>query len=216
MKKIATSIIVVFIALACTTGESKYKLLRSNNIDVSQWKNYLGAKRTQYDIEVSANTGDKEIKIILKQAVKDLSKKRKVDGLSVQLYLKNTNLPYAIAEWAPEGKWGKVERGKLKSIFKTSIQIYPERRPKKSSNVKKFSLSLAKRKIIYREISQSQKRTRQIAYHKYPDDFMKEFDHMTELDKKYEKKICYKYNITDKQKSSIIAEGALNNWPLKK
>jgi hypothetical protein len=216
MNKIAVSIIVVFIALAFSVsalGESNYTLLRSKNIDASPWKNYLGAKRTQYDIEVSATTGDKEIKLILEQAVKDLSKKREVDALAVRLYLNDTNLPYAIAEWAPEGKWGNAERGKPKSIFKTSIQIYPERRPKKSSNAEKFGLSLEKRKMIYREISRSQKRTRQIASQKYPDDIMKEIDYMTELDKKYEKEICDKYNITDKQKSSIIGEGATNNWP---
>ena len=216
MKRIVVAIMVVFIAIAFSIsamGENRYKLLRSKNIDASQWKNYLGAKRTQYDIEVAANTGDEEIKKILEQAVKELAKKREVDALAVRLYLKDTNLPYAIAKWAPDGDWSKAERGKPKSIFKTSMEIYPEHRPKESSNVEKFGLSLEKRKMIYREICNSQRRTRQIATQKYPSDIMKQYDYMEELDKKYEKQICDKYNITDEQKSSILGEGVSNNWP---
>jgi len=216
MKKSVVSIMVVFIAIAFTLnamGGNKYKLLRSKNIDASQWKNYLGAKRTQYDIEVAANTGDEEIKKILEQAVKELAEKRKVDALAVRLYLKNTNLPYAIANWAPDGDWTKAERGKPKSIFRTSIKIYPEHRPKESSNVEKFGLSLKKRKMVYCEICQSQKRTRQIATQKYPSDIMKQYDYMEELDKNYEKQICDKYNITYDQKYSILGEGVENNWP---
>jgi hypothetical protein len=216
MKKTVVSVMIVFITMAFTLnamGEIKYTLLRSHNIDASQWKNYLGAKRTQYDIEVAASTGDEEIEMILEQAVKELVKKREVDALAVRLYLKDTNLPYAIATWAPDGDWGKAERGKPKSIFKTSIEIYPEHRPKQSSNVEKFGLSLEKRKMIYREISNSQRRTRQIATQKYPSDWNKQVDYMFELDKKYEKKICDKYNITDDQKSKILGEGVSNNWP---
>ena len=187
-------------------AENKYKLLRSNNLD------YSNVKRTQYHIEVAANTGDEEIKKILEQAVKELAEKREVDALWVNLYLKDTSSPYAIAKWAPDGDWGKAERGKPKSIFKTSIEIYPESRPKESSNVEKFGLSLEKRKMIYREICQSQRKTRQISTQKYPSDIMKQSDYMEELDKKYEKKICDKYNITDEQKLSILGEGVSNNW----
>ena len=216
MKKTVVSIMVVFIAIAFTLnamGGNKYKLLRSKNIDASQWKDYLGAKRTQYDIEVSTNMGDEEINKILEQAVRELARKREVDALVVFLYLRDTNLPYATAYWAPYGDWSKAERGKPKSIFKTSIEIYPEKRPKKSSNVKKFGLSLEKRKMIYREICQSQRRTRQIAAQKYPSDIMKQSDYMFELDKKHEKQICDKYNITYDQKYSILGEGVENNWP---
>lgn len=216
MKKIVASIIVVFIAIAFSIsamGENKYKLLRSKNLDASQWESSLGAKRTQYDIEVAGDMGDEEIKKLLEQAVKELAKKREVDALAVRLYLKDTNLPYAIAEWAPYGDWSKAERGKSRSIFKTSIKIYPEHRPKESSKVEKFGLSLEKRKKIYREISRSQEKSRQIATQKYPNDIMKKIDHMTELDKKYEKEIRDKYNITDDQKANILGEGVSNNWP---
>jgi len=106
MKRIEVSIMVLFIAIAFSIsamGENRYESLRSKNIDASQWKNYLGAKRTQYDIEVAANTVDEEIKKILEQAVNELAKKREVDALAVRLYLKDTNLPYAIAYWAPDG-----------------------------------------------------------------------------------------------------------------
>ena len=211
MKRIVVSIMVLFIAMSFSIsamGENRYKLLKSKNIDTS-----LGAKRTQYNIEVSANMGDEEIQKILEIAVKELAKKREVDALAVRLYLKDTNLPYAIAYWAPDGDWSKAERGKSKSIFKTSIEIYPEHRPRESSNVKKFGLSLEKRKTIYREISNSQRRTLQIATQKYPSDIMKQADYIEELDKKYEKQICDKYNITDEQKRSILGEGVSNNWP---
>ena len=198
MNRFVGPIIVVFISIAFSISameDNSYKLLRSKNIDASQWENYLGAKRTQYDIEVASNTGDEEIKKILEQSVKELAKKREVDALAVRLYLKDTNLPYAIAHWAPDGDWSKAERGKPKSIFKTSIKIYPEHRPKETSNDVKYGLSLKERKMIYREISESQKKTRRIATQKYSSDIMKQYEYMEELDKKYEKQICDKYNI---------------------
>jgi hypothetical protein len=67
--------------------------------------------------------------------------------------------------------------------------------------------------MIYREISNSQRKTRQIATQKYPSDIMKQYDYMEELDKQYEKRICDKYRITDEQKRSILGEGVSNNWP---
>jgi hypothetical protein len=48
---------VVFIALAFSIsaiGDNRYKLLRSKNLD------YSVVRRTQYDIEVAANTGMKK------------------------------------------------------------------------------------------------------------------------------------------------------------
>lgn len=216
MKKTVVSVMVVFIAMAFTLnamGGNKYKLLRSHNIDSGQWKNSLGAKRTVYHIEIDKILGDEEIKKILEQAVKDLAKKRDVDALSVALYFKGTSHPFAQAYWAPYGDWSKAERGKPKSIFKTSISITQQLKPKKSSNVEKFDLSLEKRKMIYREICQSQRRTRQIATQKYPSDWSKQGDYISELDKKYEKKICDKYNITDDQKYEILGEGVSHSWP---
>ena len=216
MKKTVVSVLIVFITMAFTLnamGEIKYTLLRSHNIDSGQWKTSLGAKRTAYHIEIDKILGDEEIKKILEQAVKDLAKKRDVDALSVALYFKGTSHPFAQAYWAPYGDWSKAERGKPKSIFKTSISITQQLKPKKSSNVEKFDLSLEKRKMIYREICQSQKRTRQIATQKYPSDWSKQGDYMSELDEKYEKKICDKYNITDDQKYEILGEGVSHSWP---
>ena len=216
MKKTIVSVVIVFITMAFTLnamGEIKYTLLRSHNIDSGQWKNSLGAKRTAYHIEIDKILGDEEIKKILEQAVKDLAKKRDVDALMVALYFKGTSHPFAQAYWAPYGDWSKAERGKPKSIFKTSISITQQLKPKKSSNVEKFDLSLEKRKMVYREICQSQRRTRQIATQKYPSDWSKQGDYMSELDKKYEKKICDKYNITDDQKYEILGEGVSHSWP---
>ncbi len=216
MKKNVVSVMIAFITIAFTLnamGEIKYTLLGSRNIDAGQWKNSLGAKRTVYNIEIDKILGDEEIKKILEQAVKDLAKKRDVDALAVALYFKGTSHPFAQAYWAPYGDWSKAERGKPKSIFKTSISITQQLKPKKSSNVEKFDLSLEKRKMIYREICQSQRRTRQIATQKYPSDWNKQGDYMSELDKKYEKKICDKYNITDDQKYEILGEGVSHSWP---
>ena len=194
-------------------GENKYKLLRSKNIDASQWKDYLGAKRTQYDIEVAADMGDEEIKMVLKQAVKDFSQRREVDAMAVRLYLEGTSSqPYATAEWTPYGDWAKAEKGKPKSIFETSITILGKRTPK-SGEAKKGGLSLEQRKKIYGELSRSQDRTRRLAEQKYSSDVMKRYDYMRQLDKKYEKEICEKYNISDKQKAKIFEEGIENYWP---
>ncbi|MBU1635183.1 hypothetical protein KJ762_11840 [bacterium] len=184
-----------------------YTLLKTRNIDTA-----AGARRTVYDIEVSTDTNDEKIKMILKYAVKELSKKREVDAMSVRLYLTDTNLPYAIADWAPYGDWAKAERGKAKSIFETSIKIYPERRPQKSSNVVKYGLPLEQRKIIFQEVIRSQKNTRKTAEEKYPSDVMKQYDYMEKLDKEYESAICMKYFISDDQKCKIMDEGIKNNW----
>ena len=203
------------------TGETTYKVFRSQKIDSSPWKGHPGARRMQYDIKVPLDTDEEEVKTVLKRAIGELDRKRELDALSVRLYLEGTgDLPYAIAEWAPYGDWSKAEKGKPKSIFKISIQIYPEHRPKESSKVEKWGLSLEERKKIYREICRSQDRTRLIAEQKYPSAFRKGIEYirkqtyyMRKLDKKYEKKICDKYNITDKQKNSIVVEGVTNNWP---
>ena len=211
MKKTVVSVMVVFIAMAFTLnamGENKYTLLRSRNIDTS-----FGAKRTVYHIEIDKILGDEEIKKILEQAVKDLAKKRAVDALAVSLYFKGTSHPFAQAYWAPYGDWSKAERGKPKSIFKTSISITQQLKPKKSSKVEKWGLSLEKRKKIYREVCRSQDKTRRIATKKYPSDFMKQAEYMEMLDKIYEQEIWDRYNITDKHKYSIIGEGLNHSWP---
>jgi hypothetical protein len=210
MKKIVVSIVVVFIATAFSISamaESRYKLLRSKNLDRSV------AKRTVYHIEIDKILGDEEIKKILEQAVKDLAKKRAVDALAVALYFKGTSYPFAHADWAPNGNWGEADSRKSKSIFKTTISISQQLKPKESSNVEKFGLSLEKRKMIYRVLSQSQIKTRQIATQKYPSDWSKQGDYMFELDEKYEKQICDKYNITDEQKYEILGEGVSHSWP---
>lgn len=209
MKNLLASIVVVCMALAFPNnvkGDNQFKLIGYKNYDRSV------AKRTVYDIEVAADIQDDEVKKVLEIAVKKLANKRQVDCLRVRLFLKDTKLPYATATWAPYGEWVKADSREPKSTFRTSIKIYPELRPKKSSNVEKFGLSLEKRKMIYREISQSQKRTRQIATQKYPSDWSKQGDYMFELDEKYEKQICDKYNITDDQKNSVLGEGVSNNW----
>jgi len=217
MRKIFVIILAMFMIICISInsmGQSRYKLIRYKYLDTGKWKNHLGAKRTQYDIEVTTNIEDKEIKKILEQAVKELSELRDVDAISVRLFIENTNLPYAIAEWAPYGEWNKAERGKPKSIFKTLITIYPEHRPKESSKVEKYGLSMEQRKMIYHEVCQSQKKTRQIATQKYPSDsdYMKRYDYMYELDEKYEKEIFKKYNITHDQMCKIVDEGVSNNW----
>ena len=191
-----------------TNSLPEYRLLESKNLD------YSSVRRTQYNIEVATNTGDKEIKKILEEAVPELAKKREVDALVINLYLKDTEVAYAKATWAPEGDWGKAKRGNPKSIFKTSIEILTSWRPKESSNVKKFGLSLEQRKMIYREIGQSERRTNQISAQKYPDDFVKQAGYLRELDEKYKKEICDKYNIMQDVISSIIVEGLLNNWKM--
>jgi len=201
-------IIIIMLFSEYVEGQSQYRLVSLKNIDSSN-----GARRTQYNIEVSSDKNDEEVKNILEIAVKELINKREVDALSVRLYLENTNLPYAIAYYAPYGDWSKAERGKPKSIFKISIEMYPEYRPKNSSKVEKYGLTIEKRKMVYHEIVQSQKNTRQIAQKKYPDDYRKEDEYMRELDKKYENEICKKYGISEDQKWKILEEGVKNNWP---
>jgi len=193
-------------------GENTYKVFRSQKMDRSPWKGHLGAIRMQYDIKAPLDTDDQEVKSILKRAIEELVRKSEVDALSVRLYLEETgDLPYAIAEWAPYGDWEKAEKGKPKSIFKTKIKIYPEHRPPKDSD-KKYGLSLEKRQQIFREVYRSQDTTLRMAKKKFPNDAIKKWDYAEELDKKFEKRICDKYGITEGQKSSILAEGVMKNW----
>jgi len=195
------------------TGEPTYKVFRSQKMDSSPWKGHPGARRMQYDIKVPLDSDDEEVRSVLKLAIRELVRKREVDALSVRLYLEGTgDLPYAIAEWAPYGDWKKAEKGKPKSIFKTKIEIYPEHRPPKELG-KKYGLSLEKRQQIFREVYSSQDKTLRMAKKKYPNDAMKKWDYAEELDKKYEKRICDKYGITEDQKSSILVEGLMKNWP---
>ena len=167
----------------------------------------------QYDIKVPLNINDREVRSVLKRAIGELVRKNEIDALSVRLYLKGTvDLPYAIAVWAPYGDWGQAEKGKPKSIFRTRIEIYPERRPSNESG-KKYGLSLEKRQQIFREIHRSQNKTLRMAAEKYPNDAVKRWDYVEELDKEYEKRICDKYGITEQHKTSILAEGIMENWP---
>ena len=195
------------------TGETTYKVFRSQKMYNSPWKGHPGARRMQYDIKVPLDTDDQEVRSVLKRAIGELVRKSEIDALSVRLYLEGTgDLPYAIAEWAPYGDWGKAEKGKPKSIFRTKIEIYPEHRPPKESG-KKYGLSLEKRQQIFREVYRSQDKTLRMAKKKYPNDAMKKWDYVEELNKKYEKRICDKYGITEDQKNTILAEGLMKNWP---
>lgn len=195
------------------TGETTYKVFRSEKMDRSPWKGHPGARRMQYDIKVPLDTDDQEVESVLKRAIGELVRKSEIDALSVRLYLEGTgDLPYAIAEWAPYGDWEKAEKGKPKSIFRTKIEIYPKHRPPKESG-KKYGLSLEKRQQIFLEIYRSQDKTLRMAKKKYPNDAIKKWDYASELDKNYEKRICDEYGITEGQKSSILAEGVMKNWP---
>ena len=216
MKKLAVLAAVIFMVIAVPTGAigaTEYKLINSKNLDFGPHKKHLGAKRTQYDIQVARDTEDNEITAILYQAVKDLTEKRKVDALVVRLYLIDTNLPYAMAYWAPYGDWGKAEKGKPASVFKVSIETYKEKRPTDSIKVEKEGLSGQERIKIYREIGAAESKARRNAERKHPDDIMKQIDYQDMLNKKYEKEICAKYKITHDQYLQIMVEGVINNWP---
>ena len=210
---LATIVFMIIVVPIGAIGTLEYKLIHSKNLDFGLHKKHRGAKRTQYNIQVAEDTGDKEIRVILYQAVKDLAKKREVDALVVRLYLPDTNLPYAMAYWAPYGDWSKAEKGKPKSIFKISIEIYTERRPKGSSKIEKNGLSYKKRKKIYMEIGAAERKATLISMQKYPDDIMKQIDYGDVLLKKYKKAIYNEYKITDTQYMKIMVEGVENNWP---
>jgi peptidoglycan hydrolase-like protein with peptidoglycan-binding domain len=112
------------------TGKTPYKVFRSQQMNSNPWRDYAGARRMRYDIKVPLYTDDQEVILVLERAIGEFAKKIEIDALVVCLYLEGTgDLPYAMAEWAPEGDWTKAEKGKPKSIFRTKIQIYQERRP---------------------------------------------------------------------------------------
>ena len=94
-----------------------YVELRSQNLDTS-----LGARRVRYDIQIPQNTEESQIDLILNEAVDHYKKKREVDAMVIRLYWKNSEIPYAMAEWAPYGIWSKAEKGVPKSLFKIKIR----------------------------------------------------------------------------------------------
>ncbi len=205
---------VVFVAFSMDAiGETQYKLLHSENLDLRAYKKHRGAKRSQYNIQVAQDIKDNKVREILKKAVKNLSKKRDVDALSVRLFLEQTWRPYAIADWAPGGDWSKAERGKPKSIFKISIQIFSDLRPSELSKGVKDGLSAEVRKEIYKEMSKTEALARRNAIKKYPNDYMKKIDYEDILVKKYRKETCDKYSIDESQYFKIMGEGIDNNWP---
>lgn len=112
-------------------GETQYRVLEVANYDIGPYKDHLGAKRTQYDIEVSEDASDAEVEKILRSAVEELKQRREVDALAVHLYLKGGKSPYAIANWAPGGEWGDAEAGTPRSAFQLDLKVYEERRPRK-------------------------------------------------------------------------------------
>ena len=111
-------------------GKTPYEVFRSQQMNSNPWRDYAGARRMRYDIKVPLYTDDQEIILVLERAIKELAENIDIDALIIRLYLEGTSdLPYAMAEWAPDGDWTKAELGKPKSIFKSKIQIYQERRP---------------------------------------------------------------------------------------
>jgi len=89
--------------------EKDYRIIKKEDLSIGTYKDFPGAKRIQYDIEVSSKNSDNEIKEIIKKAVENL--KEDWDALAVHLFFENTDLPYAIADWAPHGKWEEARTG---------------------------------------------------------------------------------------------------------
>lgn len=125
--------LIISLVLAIVTDESNhiqkgersamartiYELVTARNIDTT-----MGIKRTQYTIRIDNDLNEQQIREILQQAVKDLSRKRKVDALAVRLCIGDSDFPRGVADWAPYGEWSMAEKGMSKSVFKTSIQIF--------------------------------------------------------------------------------------------
>lgn len=107
-------------------GKITYSIRDSENLD------YGFARRHRYFIEVPLSTTDREVLEVLNLAVTQLQKVREVDALSVNLYLSGVyDLPYAIANWAPNGKWSSAKKGTPKHLFSTHTKIHKEYRPKR-------------------------------------------------------------------------------------
>jgi hypothetical protein len=190
-----------------------YELIQTKSLDIGSNDSFKGAKRAQYDVEVPLPTTDEQVRAIIKMAAKNLANQRTVDALTVHLFLKGTNLPYAIADWAPEGDWEKAEKGKSKSIFRTVVKIFKARRPKKEVARKKGGMSLQKRKKIYREWCVALKKAEDLAYAKYKYDVMEQIDYERVLQNNFKGDIGKKHGITIKQLDSIFIEGEVNFWP---
>lgn len=189
------------------SGNPQYKILKYINLDTPT------ATRSRYDIQVSEDKTDQQIRSILEAAIKELSQERDDDAMWVRVYLEGAgDLPIANGVWAPYGKWGEAKEGQPKSVFKVSIEVFPEHRPRKTQDMK-HGLTLDQRKQVFREMYISQDKTKAMAEKKCPSDVLKQADYMDQLDKKYQKQIAEKYNITERDAKGILVEGLMNNWP---
>jgi len=191
--------------------EKEYRIVKKENFSIGVYKDFPGAKRMQYNIEVSSECSDENIKDILKKAVENL--KEDWDALAVYLFFEGTDLPYAIADWAPHGKWEEARRGQPKSIFKLSVKIFKDRRPSEESSKEQWGLSSEIRKKIYWDINGAYDKAMNEAIERYKYDAMKQIDYERALQKEYLKKVREKYNITEEQQKQIQIEGIKNNWP---
>jgi hypothetical protein len=185
-----------------------YKVIKEENLD------HANAKRSAYHIEVPQGTADKEIDETLKTAVADLKKKRDVDALSVFLYFADTEMAYAKATWAPDGKWEKADQVANRDSFQISIERLSGSKPAAKDAGERFGLDTATRKQVYKQIVAAERKATAESEAKYPADLDKQLDLQRQLQEQYKKALADRHKLTREQLDKIGTEGVTGNWPM--
>lgn len=173
-------------------------------------------KKIRYRIIVSPDIKQNQVEPTINKIISDITNKdNDIDEISILIYSdkKLTNGAYdvATATWAPFGEFGKVTaeiaENNSRVNYKVSIKItenLEEYLSLKNKTEDKFGLSEEKRKLIYSELYNAEKRAIGEAG--------KNYEKMDELLNKYNLEIIKKYSITEEQKKYIIAEAMTENW----
>ena len=172
----------------------KYTILQNNDMSTAS------AKRLQVKLRVEKNLDEKEIRAICDELIPNY-KIQKYDAVIFHFYLPDSDIKGSytagMAEWAPNGDWGKAGTVASGDYSEHMISI------KISEPVTwkdKTGIPLEKRKKIYYELVAEEDRLYAMG--------------VKDRSSKANSAIAKKYNLTIQQVKDIGSEGLLNNWPM--
>lgn len=173
-------------------------------------------KKIRYRIVVSPDIKQNQVEPTINKIISDITNKDSdIDEIIILIYsdkkLANDVYDVATATWAPFGELGKVTaeiaKNNSRANYKVSIKItenLEEYLSQRNKTEDKLGLSEEKRKLIYSELFNAEKRAISEAD--------KNYEKMDELLNKYNLEIIKKYSITEEQKKYIVAEAMTENW----
>lgn len=193
-------------------------------------------KKMLYRVVLPSSITRKQVRPTARDIVRNITAKDpEIDEITLFLYSDKdlADGPYDIgrATWAPKGDLGnvtpRIARTNNRSTYRLSVDVndglnaYLEQRNKKE---KRFGLSEAKRREIFKAIVAAEDRANADAKERYPTDFSdpdyaegnfsKWSDYSEVLIKKYRVEVYREYGIDKETGKEIRLEGLSEKWPL--